>query len=213
MTVDKVKLKALTEIMIRDIEGDLSDSEARNFHQHLSDYEAMTQPSGVLALLAEIDQRTTMVTHQEALLEQKRVEIYEEATNAVESYKRVTEIKALLTYAYNSGYMAGHHDTVEGQFTDIHHADMRTHHLDVVAEIIAEHDEGGKEAASVTITLSGCAFTENELLEQVMRNIDGVNRYGTQRWVRVKDVFGVGSGVSHALCRRFGMDPDQNLKK
>ena len=56
MTVDKVKLKALTEIMIRDIDGDLSNSEARNFHQHVSDYEAMTQPAGVMALLAEIDQ-------------------------------------------------------------------------------------------------------------------------------------------------------------
>lgn len=165
------------------------------------------------ALAAERDQLRAKVARQEDQLEQKRVEIYEEATNAVESYKRVTEIKTLLNYVYNSGYMAGHHDTAEGQFTDIHHADMRTHHHDVVAEIIAEHDKGGKEAASVTISLSGCTFTENELLEQVMRGIEGVNRYGTQRWVRVKDVFGCGSGVSHALCYRFGLDPDQDLKK
>lgn len=165
------------------------------------------------SMLAEIDQLKAKLAHQDALLEQKRVEIYEEATNAVESYKRVTEIKTLLTYAYNSGYMAGHHDTVEGQFTDIHHADMRTYHLDEVADIVAEHDKAGKEAASVTITLSGCHFTENELLDRVMRNIEGANRYGTQRWVRVKDVFGCGSGVSHALCYRFGLDPDQDLKK
>jgi hypothetical protein len=203
MTVDKVKLKTLAERLMVEHDGGTSDPIPAI---------PVTAPD-VLALLAEIDQLKAKVAEQEAQLEQKRVEIYEEATNAIESYKRVTEIKTLLVLAYNSGYMAGHHDTVEGQFTDIHHADMRTHHLDMVAEIIAEHDQGGKEAASVTITLSGCAFTENELLEQVMRNIDGVNRYGTQRWVRVKDVFGVGSGVSHALCRRFGMDPDQNLKK
>jgi hypothetical protein len=39
---------------------------------------------------------------------------------------------------YNSGYMAGHHDTVESQFTDIHQSDMRTYHADVVAAIAGE---------------------------------------------------------------------------
>lgn len=50
----------------------------------------------------------------------------------------IDKLKAKLVYAYNRGYMEGHHDTVEGQFTDIHQSDMRTYHGDVVAEIAAE---------------------------------------------------------------------------
>ena len=40
-----------------------------------------------------------------------------------------------LVRAYNAGYMAGHHDTVEGGFVDIHPSDMDTYHADVVAEL------------------------------------------------------------------------------
>jgi hypothetical protein len=41
---------------------------------------------------------------------------------------------------YNQGYQAGHHDTVEGIFTPIHHTDMNTYHADEVAEILREQD-------------------------------------------------------------------------
>lgn len=37
---------------------------------------------------------------------------------------------------YNSGYMAGHQDTVEGCFTDIFSADMSSYHEDVVSELM-----------------------------------------------------------------------------
>lgn len=37
---------------------------------------------------------------------------------------------------YNSGYMAGHQDTVEGCFTDILSADMASYHEDVVSELV-----------------------------------------------------------------------------
>ena len=40
-----------------------------------------------------------------------------------------------LVRAYNAGYMAGHHDTAEGGFVDIHPSDMDTYHADVVAEL------------------------------------------------------------------------------
>lgn len=40
------------------------------------------------------------------------------------------------TRIYNSGYMAGHQDTVEGCFTDILSADMETYHEDVVSELV-----------------------------------------------------------------------------
>lgn len=43
-----------------------------------------------------------------------------------------------LIRAYNSGYKAGHHDTVEAQYTDIDQRDMYTYHADVVADMIAD---------------------------------------------------------------------------
>lgn len=63
------------------------------------------------------------------------------------------------------------------------------------------------------MNLSGCEFTERELLERVMRNIRATTRYRQPRWVLVKDAFGCGSGVANALCREFGLDPDEELKK
>ena len=39
---------------------------------------------------------------------------------------------------YNSGYQAGHHDTVEGGFTDVHYADRGEYHSDVVQELLSE---------------------------------------------------------------------------
>lgn len=45
------------------------------------------------------------------------------------------EPSAALIRAYNSGYMQGHHDTIEAQFIAIHPLDMDTYHADVVAEL------------------------------------------------------------------------------
>jgi hypothetical protein len=44
--------------------------------------------------------------------------------------------KALLIKLYNAGYKTGHHDTVEGQYTDIFEVDMDSYHEDDVDEII-----------------------------------------------------------------------------
>ena len=64
------------------------------------------------------------------------------------------------------------------------------------------------------MNLAGCEFTERELLERVMRSMEGKRRggYMNQRWILVKSVFGCGSGVAYALCREFGLDPDEELK-
>jgi hypothetical protein len=51
-----------------------------------------------------------------------------------EGYRAVD--KALLIKLYNTGYKAGHHDTVEGQYTDIFEVDMDSYHEDDVDEII-----------------------------------------------------------------------------
>jgi hypothetical protein len=50
-----------------------------------------------------------------------------------------------LIYAFNSGYLRGHNDTVEGCFTDVAYIDYRTYHADVVQDLI----EAGDLAAPV----------------------------------------------------------------
>ena len=64
---DYTELKRLAEIMVRDVNGDLSDAEARNFHQHLSDYEAATTPEKILALIAENDEYKAVAEQPESL--------------------------------------------------------------------------------------------------------------------------------------------------
>jgi hypothetical protein len=62
------------------------------------------------------------------------------------------------------------------------------------------------------ITLSGCEFSEHELIGRAVRAASGTHRRGTQRWVAMKHAFGCGSGVANAICRRFGFDPDEMVK-
>ena len=46
-----------------------------------------------------------------------------------------------LIRAYNMGYKAGHHDTVEGGYVHIFECDMGTYHDDEVREIIKQQEE------------------------------------------------------------------------
>ena len=46
-------------------------------------------------------------------------------------------LKGATVHIYNSGYHAGHHDTVEGRYVDIHSNDMSTYHAEDVAELLA----------------------------------------------------------------------------
>ncbi|WEA18640.1 hypothetical protein [Pseudomonas juntendi] len=72
MTIDKAKLKALAEAMLRDEQGaELSDEEVRGFPEAVRSYEAMTAPSAVLALLAEIERLSTSRSKKERELEQE----------------------------------------------------------------------------------------------------------------------------------------------
>lgn len=56
---------------------------------------------------------------------------------------------ALLTRFYNSGYMAGHHATVEGHFIDIQESDSADYHSDIVAELINEYQPNLKIASEL----------------------------------------------------------------
>ncbi|WJM94660.1 hypothetical protein QEP73_13740 [Pseudomonas defluvii] len=69
------------------------------------------------------------------------------------------------------------------------------------------------QGQSRTITLSGCEFTEHELVGRAVRAVSGTSRYKTPRWALMKDAFGCGSGVATALCRRFNLNPDEELRR
>ncbi|WP_256658233.1 hypothetical protein [Pseudomonas sp. DG56-2] len=80
-----------------------------------------------------------------------------------------------------------------------------------VAELQAEIERLNTQ--SRVITLSGCEFTEDDLLARAVRGVSGTGRQKRPRWALMTDVFLCGSGVAHALCRRFGLDPDEGLRK
>lgn len=50
----------------------------------------------------------------------------------------VAEKSSLYVSLFNHGYGSGHHDTVEGHYTDIHRSDMTTYHDDVVGELVED---------------------------------------------------------------------------
>ena len=49
----------------------------------------------------------------------------------------VEALKGAAVHIYNSGYHAGHHDTVEGGYVDIHPSDMDSYHAEEVTELLA----------------------------------------------------------------------------
>ena len=51
-----------------------------------------------------------------------------------------------------------------------------------------------------------CGDSDKGLVERAVRN---ASLPGQPRWVAVKRTFAVGSTSAHALCRRFGLDPDE----
>jgi hypothetical protein len=55
---------------------------------------------------------------------------------------------------------------------------------------------------------------DEKLLERAVRGArSSIHRKGEKhlRWVAVMDTFGLGSTYSHQLCRRFGLDPDDEV--
>ncbi len=56
----------------------------------------------------------------------------------------------------------------------------------------------------------------DELLKRAVRGArSNYYRKGVkhQRWVAVKDLFGLGSTYAHQLCIRFGLDPEEMVKR
>ena len=44
----------------------------------------------------------------------------------------------MMVEVYNAGYAAGHHDTVEGGYVQVHDQDKRTYHSGDVEALVAE---------------------------------------------------------------------------
>lgn len=54
---------------------------------------------------------------------------------------RVARMEDLTVRIFNSGYHAGHNDTVESCYVDIQPSDMETYHAEEVAELISALEE------------------------------------------------------------------------
>lgn len=48
------------------------------------------------------------------------------------------QLKKLLCYVYNSGYKSGHHDTVEGSYTDVMFVDFIDYYEKETQELLNE---------------------------------------------------------------------------
>lgn len=56
---------------------------------------------------------------------------------------------------------------------------------------------------------------DSELLERVIRHLKrrGRSREKLPLWSIVSDRFALGSGYASQLCRRFGLDPDEMVRR
>lgn len=50
------------------------------------------------------------------------------------------------TWMFNQGYQQGHHDTVEGMFTDVLPEDSSEYHDDIVKDLLGEYALQGNDA-------------------------------------------------------------------
>jgi len=69
-------------------------------------------------------------------------------------------------------------------------------------------------AASTLPTIADIA--DSELLRRAVHNArDRFSRRGQKhpRWTAVQNVFALGSTFSHQLCRRFDLDPDEEVSR
>lgn len=60
------------------------------------------------------------------------------------------------------------------------------------------------------------SIPDAKLLERAVRGArdhTAPNRHKHPRWVAVSQIFALGSGFSHQLCRRFGLDPDEMVSR
>ena len=68
----------------------------------------------------------------------------------------------------------------------------------------------GVHAVNVAQTI---ATPDDRILWGVVANAGSRSREKKARWAHVMDATGQGSTVSRNLCKRFGFDPDEEVRK
>jgi len=169
--------------------------------------------AALLAKIVELERWQEEVRNSSELLRQRDAALAERDTLKA----RCEALEAALKfYADREHYHfeSGNWDTVSGEPLNILWCGDEPDFVEdgsvaraVLAAPVAK--DGGE---SRVITLSGCNFTEHELIGRAVRAATGTSRRGVARWIAMKDAFGCGSGVANALCRRFNFDPDEVVK-
>lgn len=77
-----------------------------------------------------------------------------------------------------------------------------------MADVLKEHP---LERATARPSVND--IPDANLLGRVVRNARAQRGRKQPRWVAVMDLIGLGSAYSQQLCRRFGMDPDEEVKR
>lgn len=81
---------------------------------------------------------------------------------------------------------------------------------------MAKHPKRKKTRKLATSTASVADIPDDELLKRAVGNARGLSMrkgYKHWRWVAVQDAFALGSTYSAQLCRRFGFDPFELVKR
>ncbi|WP_241149530.1 hypothetical protein [Pseudomonas viridiflava] len=111
-----------------------------------------------------------------------------------------------------SGYLKILPEVMQQRFTSCIRDAQSDSFRSALSKPAGSEQESSLDIPSRTIKLSGCEFTEDDLLRRAVRAVGGSRRNTRPRWALVRDAFGCGSGVATALCRRFGFDPEEVLK-
>lgn len=54
---------------------------------------------------------------------------------------------------------------------------------------------------------------DDDLLRRAVRGAKNMHRGRIVRWAVISELFGLGSTYSMELCRRFGVDPDEQMPR
>lgn len=74
-------------------------------------------------------------------------------------------------------------------------------------------EEGSRELQTTAPSSQRIEFADIELLRRAVQSARHHSRRGRHpRYVAVMSVFGLGSTYAAALCRRFGFDPDEEVR-
>lgn len=64
-----------------------------------------------------------------------------------------------------------------------------------------------------TMTTKEIPYEWRDLTKRAVIGARATGRGLAYRWVAVMDTFAVGSTVAHNLCREFGLDPDEKVRR